>query len=279
MSQATLVEIKEKLGVDTSADMAKCNVTPQQAAWILRRCNRVNRAMRKKHVEQLRHDMESGHWYSDIDYIGFDKNGNLLNGQHRLKAVATSNLEFVTLKFDFDAEQHISMDTGEARKWAHQVAIAKKVGVVICSDQWHKIIISMMKIAGVEVMPTNTDLQEIFEKYSDKFETLDQAGVFNLGKIAATSVKAALTMCYLDGVGIEVIKHFAEVLRDGITRSDNDIPIIRLRDELIGMKGSSKALEDRRAALTQQTLENVLAGSTSNRLPSSPHLSHVIKFA
>ena len=137
---------------------------------------------------------------------------------------------------------------------------------------------SMIKIAGAEIVPTNTDLQEIFEKYSDKFSILDQACVFNLGKISATSVKAALTMCYLDDVDIEAIKHFAEVLRDGITRSNNDIPIIRLRDELIGMKGSSKALEKRRAELTQQTLENVLAGSTSNRLPSFPHLSHVIKF-
>lgn len=268
----TLEEVKKYLNVAEDAMTAKIQVTPKQARWILNHCNKINRRIKPSHVEELRRDMESGHWYKDIDYIGFDNTGRLVNGQHRLKALGTSNLESLELKFDFDAEQHVSMDTGAMRKWSNQNVIGKKMGLEMCPDNWRVVVSAGIKLTNPGYNMTNSELQKVFEKYHEQLQTCDEAGMFNLGKISNSSVKASLFWAYLSGIDVNLLKHFAEVLRTGITSDQKDIPTIRLRDELVDIKGNGKALDQRRAALTQQTIYNVTQGSTSNRLPSNPQM-------
>ena len=282
-----LAEVKEYLGVnaghdDTNTDeitSAKVLVTPKQARYILRHTNKLNRRINNSHVETLKRDMENGKWYSDIDYIGFDKNGRLVNGQHRLKALSECTSENIVqngiyLKFDFDVEQHISMDTGNTRKYTDQVTISKKYGMEILPNKFKSIISTGLKLNNPKINLSNSELLDIWSKYKEDLLTCEENGLFNLGSKAGTSVKSSLFWAYLSGVDINILSHFAEVLRNGITKADTDIPIIRLRDELVDLRGTSKALDMKRALYTQQCIYNVLQGSTSNRLPANPTLKY-----
>lgn len=274
MKKLTLNEIKILLKVELEVETAKVEVTPEMAKKLLKNCNKQNRRINNKFVETYKRDMEAGHWYSDVDYIAFDKNGTLINGQHRLKAVSLANIKSVLLKFDFNVEQHISMDTGNIRKYTDQVSISKKVGIEIMPNKFKSIINAGLKINNSKINLSNTELVQIWEKYSKEILECDQNEIFDLGKITGSTVKSSLLWAYFNGVDIKFLKHFAEVLRTGINEGKKDIPIIRLRDELVDLKGSSKSLDLRRAQLTQHYIYLILQGYDSNRLPASPQLHY-----
>ena len=268
-------DIKLYLGVNLNDLTARVHVTPIQAKFILNHCNKANRRIKMQHVETLKRDMEAGNWYNDIDYIGFNKNGVLINGQHRLKALSLANVKSILLKFDFDVDQHISMDTGAARSYTDQVTISKKSSVAENSiealpNKYRYIINAGLKINDSKINLSNTELSEIWTVYKKDLEFCEKHDIFNVGNKAGTTVKSSIFWAYLSGVDIHMLENFAKVLRSGITRTENDIPIIRLRDALVDLRGNSKALDIKRAEYTQQCIFSVLAGSTSNRLPANP---------
>ncbi len=266
----TLDDIKNLLGVDLESVTANVPVTPGQAKQLLAKCNKANRRIKPTHVETLRRDMESGNWYSDIDYIGFNKDGTLINGQHRLKALSEANVTSVRLKIDFDVDQHISMDTGAMRTYADQVAISKKIGVDIFPNRFKSIINTGLKLSTPGVSLSNVEFNVIWDAYGDKILECERNGLFELGPKAGSAVKSSLLWAYLSGVDMKTLKHIASVIKNGVARSDYDIPIIRLRDELFDIRGNGKSLDLKRAMYTQQCVFDVLNGSVSNRLPSRP---------
>ena len=274
MKKLSLTEIKAILGANDNDTTLKTKVTPEIAKKLLRRCNKQNRRVNMRYVNTYKRDMEAGHWYSDIDYIGFNKEGTLVNGQHRLKALAIADVDNIELKFDFDVDQHISMDTGNIRKYTDQVSISKKAGIEIMPNKFKPIINAGLKLNDSKINLSNTELSEIWDKYSNQILECDKNELFDLGKISGATIKSSLLWAYLSGIDMEFLHHFAEVLRTGINEGKKDIPIIRLRDELVDMKGSSKALDLRRAELTQHYIYLMLQGYDSNRLPSAPHLHY-----
>lgn len=302
-----LEEVKKELGLE-GVDQGKSFVTPKIAKSLLRHCNKGNRRMSGAHVNSLKRDMESGNWFSDTDYIGFDKNGKLVNGQHRLKALSLCNPDLllkhmnivdgayklkemtekqklsiagITLKFDFNVEQHISMDTGKVRSYATQVAMSKKMDMEIMPSEFKTVITSGLKIFNEGSITTlsNSEWFNLWNLFSEDLTKAKELGVMDLNpKIkGSSSVKAALLWAYMSKElpknedSLKVLKHFVEVLKSGICKSDYDIPIIRLRDELFDLRGSGKAIDIKRAAYVQQALYNVLVvKTTTNRLPSNP---------
>lgn len=268
-----VMEIKNYLGIDPNALTAKINLSPKQARYLLNHCNKANRRINSQHVETLKRDMENGNWYNDIDYIGFNKEGRLINGQHRLKALSEANVESIYLKFDFEAEQHVSMDTGYNRKYTAQVTISNKMGMEIMPNKFKTIISSGVKLSYPKINLSNSELVNIWQNYKNDFITCEENGLFDLGSKANSVVKSSVFLAYIDGVNIDILKNFTKVLKSGITKSEYDIPIIRLRDELFDLRGTSKTLDLKRASYTQQCIYNVAElKSTSNRLPSNPNL-------
>ena len=72
------------------------NVTPEVAEKWLRKNNR-NRPMSNVEVSQHVRDMQAGNWLQTGQSVGFDWNGNLTNGQHRLQAIVQSGVPQVLL--------------------------------------------------------------------------------------------------------------------------------------------------------------------------------------
>jgi len=71
-------------------------VTPAQAQeWL--QTNHVNRNLRKKVVEAYRRDMENGRWQFTGEAVQLSRTGQLLNGQHRLTALAGADVKGIDL--------------------------------------------------------------------------------------------------------------------------------------------------------------------------------------
>lgn len=69
----------------------KVNVTPELAQdWLAR--NKCNRAISDAYVASLIRDMKEGKWIVNGDTIRFSKEGELLDGQHRLTAIVKSGI-------------------------------------------------------------------------------------------------------------------------------------------------------------------------------------------
>lgn len=65
----------------------KILVTPAMAeAWLLKNTN--NRALNERLVNEYVYQMRKNKWRLTTDAIGFDETGRLINGQHRLTAIA-----------------------------------------------------------------------------------------------------------------------------------------------------------------------------------------------
>lgn len=101
-------------------------VTPEMAErWLT--SNTHNRKIRQRTVVRYRADMEAGLWAMAADPIRFDRNGVLLDGQHRL--IALSELpESVSIPFlvvrGLPPESQGVMDQGSKRTPGDQLALA-----------------------------------------------------------------------------------------------------------------------------------------------------------
>lgn len=93
------------------------------ARWLER--NTRNRPLSAFTVERYRKDMAEGRWVYAADPIRFDNMGNLLDGQHRLTALAA--VEGLTIPFlvvrGLPAESQLVMDQGRKRSAGQQLAL------------------------------------------------------------------------------------------------------------------------------------------------------------
>jgi len=103
--------------------MRKVRINPQLAAEWLTKID-VQRNIKKYNVAKYASDMAEGRWANDITPIVFDTNGNLANGQHRLKAIVLSGetIDFWVLE-GVEPSDIERMDSGITRSVSDQLTI------------------------------------------------------------------------------------------------------------------------------------------------------------
>lgn len=86
-------------------------VTPEFAKDVLDNHNHLNRCLSKEHVKALLNNMKQGTWRFNGDSIRFDKDGELIDGQHRLAAIKEFGkpLPMITI-YGFDSETMKTID-------------------------------------------------------------------------------------------------------------------------------------------------------------------------
>lgn len=209
------------------------SVTPEMADLMLQR-NEGNRRLFDAHVTKLATAMKAGEWIETHAGLAFDRNGRLLDGQHRLCAVRASG---VTCKMDIHfgeaPEAFDRIDVGKGRSAGNILEIVgHNDGTLLAA-----IVRVLMAIdLGVhQVRPgTNHAVVEYLEKHPD---LPDAAKVVNgirqsLGKVqSAGGLGAAI---YLIGkrMGNDGDTFFDKVKTGIGIKSDSD-PIYHLRQRLI----------------------------------------------
>lgn len=91
-------------------------ITPEEAKEILSKSNINNRNIRFRYVEWLAKLIVEGQWMVTHQGIAFDRNGRLVDGQHRLLAISKSGKNtpiLVTTNLEEDSYNHI--DIGRIR--------------------------------------------------------------------------------------------------------------------------------------------------------------------
>lgn len=103
-------------------------VTPKQAVEWLDTKNAHNRPISQSTVDRYVQEMRAGRWRSNGQSICFGKSGNLLNGQHRLKAVSISGKTIECLiVWGVDDDAFDTIDDGNQRSLADVLAVGGEV--------------------------------------------------------------------------------------------------------------------------------------------------------
>lgn len=117
------------------------SVTPEMATLFLTK-NKVNRPPKQNVVDYYARLMKDGKWLLNGEGLSFDKNGNLINGQHRLLAVVKAD---VTVRFTVthcvDDKSFSSFDSGNNRSISDVFGIAGIPNYVKVSSIMNKYLI------------------------------------------------------------------------------------------------------------------------------------------
>lgn len=114
-------------------------VTPELAAqWLTR--NPQNRHLRKTVFNNYARDMAAGRWVMNGETIKFDTAGNLLDGQHRLKAVTVAGQSIDMLVVTgLDARAQETMDVGAKRTMADALSLRDEKNATVLAAVLRKI--------------------------------------------------------------------------------------------------------------------------------------------
>jgi hypothetical protein len=98
-------------------------ITPQMAAQMLLK-NTKNRKMNRNHINSMVRDMLAGNWQQNGDAIRFDYNGDLIDGQHRLKAIIESGKAmYCVVVRGLDPESMKTIDSGKKRNYGDRLTM------------------------------------------------------------------------------------------------------------------------------------------------------------
>lgn len=216
-------------------------VTPEMAAnWLTR--NKNIRSLEDATVLLYKENMLKGQWDFNGETVKFDKDGNMIDGQHRCTACVLSGKPFMT-SVVYGVTSDINVDRGKIRK----------------PDQ-------IIKARGVSANPTIASAMiSILHAYEDEGSrgfatvghgrhplTMEDRVAFaekesaNLNhSIVATdktrklfnkaSLHAALHYIFADAVGRELADEFYSKLITGLDMNSND-PVYHLRERLLRAK-------------------------------------------
>lgn len=91
-------------------------ISPAEASAWLGDNKFDNRRLDDRNVERIVRDIKAGKWVFDGNPIRFDKDGNIIDGQHRLWAIVKSGKQVQSMVVrGLDNEAKMTIDTGKAR--------------------------------------------------------------------------------------------------------------------------------------------------------------------
>lgn len=120
--------VSETLCVDGQMKTCAIRVSPSLATHILENHNPNNRNKRPKVIKTMVRDIQSGDWNeSHHQGIAFDSEGNLVDGQHRLSAIAESGVTLPLLcSFNIPSQNIMKVDRIVARTLADSLKMRGK---------------------------------------------------------------------------------------------------------------------------------------------------------
>jgi len=211
-------------------------ITPQMAEeWL--KGNMANRRLAKTTVSAYVRDMLAGNWKLSFDPIRFDEEGNLIDGQHRLKACTIAKVPFKSLVVrNMPRDVMRVIDHGRGRTVADNLYIEGKQHTVIlaAAARW----LHAFKHGSTVIGKGRVTATEILETV-DKHPKL-QSSVLSAYKCAGItpSLLSAVHYVAYNLIGAEEkADQFAAVFVSGVTFYEDDAAhcwrerLIRMRDQ------------------------------------------------
>tara|TARA_R100001015_G_C4620568_1_gene177543 strand:+ start:557 stop:1420 length:864 start_codon:yes stop_codon:yes gene_type:complete len=214
-------------------------ITPDFAEYVLETKNTKNRSMKPANLKRLVTAIDNGEWIITNQGLAFDKDGNLLDGQHRLLAIVKTGKTLpIMVARNMDPKIFNCVDTGTARTAADGLYIEG------CSTSKHL-------AAGIKVyllynryprgswafatVPTHS---EILQEYKDNQEVYDEItnlmGVYHR-KFHFFNLSVGIPMYKLiseKNYSEEILSEFWTQFSEG-TNLNIDNPILSFRNQMM----------------------------------------------
>ena len=100
-------------------------ITPDYAKEILATRNSVNRRLNPMRVDTLVQIILSDQWQITHQGVAFDIEGNLVDGQHRLAAIAKAGVPVkILVSYNLESESRLIVDSGAPRTLGNRITLA-----------------------------------------------------------------------------------------------------------------------------------------------------------
>jgi hypothetical protein len=160
-------------------DIFKSRITPALAEVMLASAIENDRKENKLNTKKIEKCVLDDTFYDDVcgNQIGFDKNGNLIDGKHRLRAILNSG-KTVTMKVEVGCEHPEYVDSGKSRSVKDQLGYfnlnksdidnyAPSIKNILYIRDKRTPVNTGMRIEGTY---TIEQIKEFFDKNMDKLE-------------------------------------------------------------------------------------------------------------
>lgn len=217
-------------------------VTPEMAAKWLETANHNNRAVREAHVAKMAADMVAGNWRGQNgEAIRFDKEGRLVDGQHRLWASVNSGMPFDTLLVEsIDAEDYSTIGIGASKGYADFLGpVGGEKNVYLLAStirlvwQWKN---SQLGISQSKTGPSIAQLQDCFRSNPNIRESVHRAAALEVKRLLTPSYAALIHYAGTMEGKPATVESFLERLGNGLGLGIDD-PVYHLRKFLLGLRG------------------------------------------
>jgi hypothetical protein len=229
-------------------------ITPAIAAEYLK-SNTGNRPVNSRMVQKYKQEMVQGKWMVSNQAIGFDRNGRLTDGQHRLHACVAAATPFTTIVIrGLEPEVFTVIDTHAARTGGQVAKIAGVTNAAGCvavitshllyeasagkTSVSHALIGNVSARAKLEMI--EADPERVQRSYAIARRAWDQCGVIIPSLLGGLHYTVSKTMP-------DAADAFVEAIGSGENMKQGD-PRMTLRNRLI----------DRRAKVHKERIEWLL---------------------
>jgi hypothetical protein len=244
------------------------DVTPALAEDLLNRCNTRNRKLVDSHVELLADEMRAGRWRLTHQGIAFSPNRMLLDGQHRLWAVAMSGKTVPMRVFvNEPADTMTVVDAGKARSNDQLITLGGSIGHVGRND----LATLRTMITGLGRAKRRSAGEEqgllAIHRAPIAFAEALFGGRRPFRGVATAVTKAVLARAWYAAES-EELRRFADVLQTGVPRGEGDHPAVLLFQFLVASAGGRSGQSDTREryAKTERALSAFLRREQLGRL-------------
>lgn len=233
-------------------------VTPDMARVYLA-ANETNRPISRSAVNRLKSILAAGEWRYNGEAIKFSKEGKLLDGQHRLTAIAESDVSAeLMVVTDLQPEAFATLDQGRKRSGGdvlHVRGVARSQHVAVACAQLYKIMRNKPIYGGNSPIPAyGTD--RIFARHPGLADAVEFcAPIVKRGENAVIGLGYLAAYLY---VGQSILNQkeraaaFAEGMATGVDLADNS-PILQFRHKVLGSRSGKVMQAQAKTALFAKT--------------------------
>jgi len=249
------------------------DLTPEIADDWLTHCNTHNRKLIDAHVEYLADEMKAGRWRLTHQGIAFSDNRVLLDGQHRLWAVALSGVTVPMRVFVNEPSEAMEvLDTGQRRRNDQILSLSAGMGEVSREDL--ATLRAMFIGQGQQRRQSPGEEGELLSRHlgAVRFALECLRGSGKLKNLATAVTRAVLARAWYSADHAR-LRHFAEVLVTGRPIGEHDEPIILLFQFLVGGAAGGRNRAERHECYrkTERALSAFLNRERLSRLYAAPH--------
>ena len=240
-------------------------ITPAMATEWLSHCVN-NRKVSQKYVNRLVAQMAAGKWHITNAAIAFDRNGQLVDGQHRLWAVLLSDVSIVSwVCRGIDPDAVMSIDTAKVRNLPDILRIGGENGKVTNNEvaTMRRMLASFGNApdwAPEEYSRAMARHHKAVQFAVDNLPTVTSARGVNTGITRAVVARAWYTQDRAR------LAQFCRKLTSGIVTSEEESIIVGLRQYLQENRGGSFTSRMQRYGKIEKVLALWLAGENPSRV-------------